>query len=110
MEDILQRFPKGQINALFTHADVMTFGAIQAIKAAGRQDEIKVFSIDGQEAAFDAVKNGQMVSTTVYPVVAPMNIFAAAKVLAGEPLPEFIKLESPTVTKENVKEFKGTTY
>jgi ribose transport system substrate-binding protein len=110
MEDILQRFPKGQINALFTHADVMTFGAIQAIKAAGRQDEIKVFSIDGQEAAFDAVEKGQMVSTTVYPVVAPMNIFAAAKVLAGEPLPEFIKLESPTVTKENVKEFKGTTY
>jgi hypothetical protein len=25
-------------------------------------------------------------------------------------MPEFIKLESPTVTKENVKQFNGTTY
>ncbi len=110
MEDILQRFPKGQINALFTHADIMTFGAIQAIKAAGRQDEIKIFSIDGQQAAFDAVSKGHMESTTVYPVVAPMDVVAAAKALAGEPMPEFIKLESPTVTKENVKQFNGTTY
>jgi ribose transport system substrate-binding protein len=110
MEDLLQRFPKGQITALFTHADIMTFGAIQAIKAAGRQDEIKIFSIDGQQAAFDAIAKGQMQSTTVYPVVAPMDIVAAAKALAGEPLPDFIKLESPTVTKENVKEFNGTTY
>jgi len=110
MEDILQRFPKGQITALFTHADIMTFGAIQAIKAAGRQDEIKIFSIDGQQAAFDAISKGHMESTTVYPVVAPMDIVAAAKALAGEPMPEFIKLESPTVTKENVKQFNGTTY
>jgi ribose transport system substrate-binding protein len=110
MEDILQRFPKGQINALFTHADIMTFGAMQAIKAAGRQDEIKIFSIDGQQAAFDAISKGRMESTTVYPVVAPMDVVAAAKALAGEPMPEFIKLESPTVTKENVKQFNGTTY
>jgi ribose transport system substrate-binding protein len=109
MEDILQRFPKGQIDALFTHADVMTFGALQAIKAAGRQ-EIKVFSIDGQEAAFQAIQKGEIVSTTVYPVVAPMDVVAAAKALAGESMPEFIKLESPTVTKENVQKFLGTTY
>jgi ribose transport system substrate-binding protein len=110
MEDILQRFPRGQINALLSHADVMTFGAIQAIKAAGRQDEIKIFSIDGQQAAFDLISKGEMESTTVYPVVAPMDVVAAAKALAGEPMPEFIKLECPTVTKENVKQFNGTTY
>lgn len=109
MEDLLQRFPKGKIDALITHADVMTFGALQAIKAAGRQ-EIKVVSIDGQEAAFDAILKGEIDSTTVYPVVAPMDVFAAAKALAGESMPEFIKLESPTVTKENVQQFKGTTY
>src|SRR6201995_1223451 len=110
MEDILQRFPKGQINALFTHADIMTFGAMQAIKAAGRQDEIKIFSIHGQQAAFDLISKGEMESTTVYPVVAPMDVVAAAKALAGEPMPEFIKLECPTVTKENVKQFNGTAY
>ena len=93
-----------------THADVMTFGAIQAIKAAGRQNEIKIFSIDGEEAAFDAIAKGEMESTTVYPVVAPMAVVAAAKALAGESLPEFIKLESPTVTKENLSQYKGTGF
>ncbi|PLR76742.1 ribose ABC transporter substrate-binding protein [Bacillus sp. V3-13] len=110
MEDMLQRFPKGGIDAVFTHADIMTLGALQAIKAAGRQDEIKVISIDGQEAAFDAIEKGVIESTTVYPVITPMNIIAAAKALAGEEMPEFIKLESPVVSKENLSEYKGTTY
>ena len=110
MEDLLQRFPGGKINAVFTHADVMTFGAIQAIRAAVRQGEIKVFSIDGQQAAFDDIAKGTMDSTAVYPVVVPMNVFAAAKALGGEKMPDFIKLESPVVTKENVKRYDGTTY
>ncbi|MED1443625.1 substrate-binding domain-containing protein [Aeribacillus composti] len=110
MEDMLQRFPKGEIDAVFTHADIMTLGAIQAIKAAGREGEIKVISIDGQEAAFDEIEKGSITSTTVYPVIAPMNIVAAAKALAGEKMPEFIKLDSPVVSKENLFQYKGTTY
>jgi ribose transport system substrate-binding protein len=107
MEDFLQRFPAGGIDAVFTHADIMSFGAVQAIQAAGRQDEIKVVSIDGENAAIDLIAAGKMDSSTIYPVVAPMGIVAAAKILAGEPLPEFVKLDSPTVTKENAAEFKG---
>jgi len=107
MEDFLQRFPAGEINAVFTHADIMSFGAVQAIQAAGRQEEIKVVSIDGENAAIDQIAAGKMDSSTIYPVVAPMGIVAAAKILAGEPLPEFIKLDSPTVTKDNAAEFKG---
>jgi ribose transport system substrate-binding protein len=110
MEDVLQRFPNGKIDALFTHADIMTLGAIQAIKNAGRENEIKVISIDGQQAAFDDISKGTINSTTVYPVIAPMNILAAAKALAGEKLPSFIKLDSPVVTKENVSKYNGTTY
>lgn len=107
MEDFLQRFPAGQINAVFAHADIMSFGAVQAIQAAGRQDEIKVVSIDGENAAIDQIAAGKMDSSTIYPVVAPMGIVAAAKILAGETLPEFVKLDSPTVTKENAAEFAG---
>ncbi|MED1205561.1 substrate-binding domain-containing protein [Heyndrickxia acidicola] len=109
MEDLLQRFPKGKIDAVFSQADIMTLGAIQAIKNAGR-NEIKVISIDGQQAAFNDISNGTIDSTTVYPVIAPMDIIAAAKALAGEKLPSFIKLDSPTVTKENVSKYNGTTY
>jgi ribose transport system substrate-binding protein len=110
MEDFLQRFPSGEIDAVFTHADIMTFGAIQAIEAQGRQDEIEIVSIDGENAAIEMIAQGKMDSSVIYPVVAPMNIVAAAKVLAGESLPEFIKLDSPTVTKENAEEFKGKSF
>ena len=48
MEDLLQRFGSGEIDAVFTHNDQMSFGAIQAIKEAGREGEIKVFGIDGE--------------------------------------------------------------
>ncbi|MED4600518.1 substrate-binding domain-containing protein [Paenibacillus validus] len=110
MEDLLQRFPKGQIDAVYTHADMMTMGALQAIKAAGRQNEIKLISIDGMQTTFDAISDGEIAGTAVYPVIAPMNVIAAAKALVGEPMPEFIKLESPVVTKENVAKYNGTTY
>lgn len=110
MEDFLQRFPSGKIDAVFTHADVMTFGAIEAIEAAKRSNEIKVVSIDGENAAIEKIAEGKMDSSTIYPVVAPMAVVAAAKLLAGESLPEFIKLDSPTVTKANAAEYKGKSF
>ncbi len=110
MEDLLQRFPSGEIDAVFAHADMMIEGALQAIQAAGRESEIKLVSIDGQESALQKVKSGQLASTTIYPVVSPMGIIAAAKALNGEQLPEFIKLETPTVTMENVDQYIGLTF
>ena len=110
MEDFLQRFPAGEIDAVFTHADIMTFGAIQAIEASGRQNEIKIVSIDGENAGIEQVAAGKMDSSVIYPVVAPMGIIAAAMAIAGEPLPEFIKLDAPTVTKENAAEFMGKSF
>ena len=110
MEDFLQRFPSPQVNAVFTHADVMTFGAVQAIGASNRAGEIKIFSIDGENAAIEKIAAGKMDSSTIDPVGAPMGIVAAAKLLAGEELPEFIKLDSPTVTKDSAADFKGKSF
>ncbi|MDM5224587.1 substrate-binding domain-containing protein [Peribacillus sp. NJ11] len=108
-EDLLQRFPKGEIDAIVSHADVMTMGAIQAIRAAGREDEIVVVSVDAQQTALEAVKSGAIDATVAYPIVMPMGIIAAAKTLAGEPIPESIKLDSPLITKENVDTYDGKT-
>ncbi|MEY2192054.1 substrate-binding domain-containing protein [Neobacillus sp. BF23-41] len=109
MEGILQRYPRGQINAVVSHADVMTMGAIKAIKEAGRENEIVVVSVDGQNLALEAIESGAIDATVAYPIVMPMGIFAAAKTLAGEPIPEFIELEAPLITKENVAFYKGKT-
>jgi ribose transport system substrate-binding protein len=110
MEDLLQRFPSGQIDAVFAHADNMSLGAIQAIKAAGRQDEMVVAGADGQDSAFTAIAAGDYGATVVYPLIVPMDVVAAAKACADEPMPKDIKLDAPLVTKENVDKYKGTNF
>lgn len=110
MEDLLQRFGRGKIDAVFTHNDEMSLGAIQAIKEAGRTDEIKVVGIDGQASALRLVKAGQYAGTVVYPLPVPEHILAAAKLCAGQELPDRIKQAAPLVTEDNVAKFEGTTF
>ncbi len=110
MEDFLTRFPANKIDAVYTHADMMARGAERAIATESRQNGLKIISIDGENSTINMVAAGKIYSTTIYPVAAPMDIVAAAKLLAGEPLPEFVKLDSPTVTKENVDQFKGKSF
>jgi ribose transport system substrate-binding protein len=57
-ESILQRFPKGQIDAIYYMADEMLFGGLQAIKAAGRLHEFKIISVDGEKEALDMLRAG----------------------------------------------------
>jgi ribose transport system substrate-binding protein len=110
MEDFLQRFGPGEIDLVYTHNDSMSLGAIQAIKEAGRQDEIKIVGIDGQEPALKAVEAGDYDATVVYPLTVDEHMIAAAKLCAGEDIPARIVLESELVTKENAARFEGTTY
>ncbi|GAB3155180.1 ABC transporter substrate-binding protein [Amycolatopsis stemonae] len=107
MEDLLQRFPHGQIQAVYSHNDQMTFGALQAIREAGRQNEIKVFSVDGEADALDRISAGSLTATVGYPLVAKEAVIAAAKLCAGEPLAPRIKLTSTLIDRANVGQFLG---
>ncbi|WP_197285123.1 substrate-binding domain-containing protein [Sciscionella sediminilitoris] len=105
MEDMLQRFGRGQIQAVYSHNDQMTFGALQAIREAGRQNEIKVFSVDGEAEALHRISAGPLTATVGYPLVAKEAAIAAAKLCAGEPLAPRIKLESTLIDRDNVGQF-----
>lgn len=59
-ENILQRFPKGKIDAIYYMNDEMALGGLQAIKAAGRLHDFKVISVDGEKEACDAVRAGDI--------------------------------------------------
>lgn len=110
MGDILQRFPSGKIDAVFTHNDEMSLGAIQAIKSAHRQKEMIVVGIDGQDSAIKAIENGDYTATAVYPIAAPEGVVAAAKACVGEPLPQRITLDAPLVTKANARMYLGANF
>ncbi len=65
-EAILKAHP--DITGIFAANDTMGLGAAQAIKNAGRTGQIKVISVDGIQAALDAVKAGTLTGTvTQYP-------------------------------------------
>jgi ribose transport system substrate-binding protein len=107
MEDYLQRFGQGKIQAVYAHNDQMAFGAIQAIKEAGRESEIKVFGIDGEAEALNMVKDGSYAATVGYPLVVKESAIAAAKLCAGEPVDERIKLDSTLIDQKNVDQYLG---
>lgn len=108
MEDALQRFGPGEIDGVYTHNDEMALGALTAIEAAGRTDEIMVTGVDGQNNAIQAVKDGRLFATFTFPWVAPEGIQYAYRICAGEDLTETeVILESNTITADNAAEWVG---
>lgn len=63
MENMLQKYAAGQIQGVFTVNDEVALGAMEAIQASGRGNEIVVIGIDGNEDASKAVKAGTMLAT-----------------------------------------------
>lgn len=107
MEDMLQRFGPGELDAVYTHNDEMALGAVQALEDAGRLDEVAVVGVDGQNNAIEAVKDGRLTATFVYPFVAPEGIQQAYKVAKGEDVPPKMVLESTRIDETNVDEWIG---
>jgi ABC-type sugar transport system substrate-binding protein len=108
MEDLLQRYPKGQLQAVVAQSDEMALGASSAIAEAGRSDEFKVLiGVDGSEAGLAAVKNGTMTATVFQDAVGQGKaaMEAAAKVVGGETVDKEIKIPFQLVTKNNLADF-----
>lgn len=66
VENILQRFPKGQIDAMYFLADEMVLGGIQAIRDAGRLHEFVIVSTDGNKEAMDLLRAGEIDYESVF--------------------------------------------
>ena len=107
VEDMLQRFGPGQIQVIYAHNDEMALGASKAVEAAGRSKEIMIVGIDGENSAFQAVKDGKMAATFIYPFCAPEGIEYAYKVARGETVPAEVKLNSTRVDPSNIDQYLG---
>ena len=108
MEDMLQRFGEGEIDGVFCTNDEMAMGVLEAIKSAGREDEgILVSGMDGTEIAFEAVQNGEMAFTVVYPTCAPEGVEAAYDILEGDGIESCWELDATLVNNDNVSEWVG---
>ena len=81
-----------RIDAWYFQNDEMFFGGIEAIKASGRRDQMKILSVDGNPEALRAIATGDL----DYEIIGAFNLQGwlvmetAAKVLMGESLPKRI--------------------
>lgn len=108
-EDLLQKFAPGEVQALIAQSDEMAIGAAEAIAEAGRQADFKiVMGIDGSEDGLAAVESGSLTATVFQDAVGQGTaaMQTAAKILAGETVPEIVDLPFQLVTKENLADFQ----
>jgi len=97
MENILQAQP--EIDAVFAHNDEMALGAMEAVKASGR--DIYVVGFDATDDAKAAVESGDMAATVeqLPKEIGSLGIDTAVKVLNGKKVEEMIPVNLQLVTK-----------
>jgi ribose transport system substrate-binding protein len=102
MQDLLTRFPK--IDAVFGQDDPMALGALEAIKAQGREKEIKVFGVNGNKEACQAIKAGDMYGTALQLsyLVGVYTVRAAYDLTQKRLVPSTILAPTAPVTPETV--------
>ena len=108
MADLLTRFPSPQIDFVYALDDPMALGAVEAIRAAGRLNEIKVFGQNGEKGACDAIK-GEMAGTQLLNsgLFGLYTVRAANDALMGRPLQKDIGFGMALITAKNVDQMYG---
>jgi len=114
MENILQS--EDQIDAVYTHDDDMAQGVVQAIRNAGRDDEMFLTGVGGSSDAMEQIEEGGLYRATFLynPNMAATAVTMARLLARGEGFPELVPPEVPrqiivpaaVVTKDNVAEYK----
>ena len=102
MENILQANPK--IDGLYCANDEMLLGALEAIEAAGRRDEIVMIGCDAIDDALEALRAGRIDGTIAEPpfFLGKEMIYTAYNYVQGKDIDPYVILENNLVTKDNV--------
>ena len=91
------------IDLVYAHNDPMAYGAYQAAKEAGREEEMSFIGIDSlPDEGIRWVKAGQLTATLLYPTPGEMGLDMAIKALRGEEVTKRITLPTRVFTKDNV--------
>jgi ribose transport system substrate-binding protein len=91
-----------KIDLVYAHNDPMAVGAYLAAKAKGRDGEMKFIGIDGLpglDGGRQAVADGRLAATFVYPTGGKEAVEIAWQILRGETVPHRITLPTERITK-----------
>lgn len=96
-----------KFNAVLSENDNMAMGALRAIEEAGLQNEIKVFGIDGDDDALQAVKDGRLEGTVFQDArsQAEKAVECAVRLSKGGVVEDKYVIPFRPVNKDNVSSF-----
>ncbi len=106
---MLNKYPKGKLDAIFATWDAFAIGATRAIKEAGR-DEVKVYGIDVSNADLQEIQGKQSpwkYTAAVDPkLIGTVDIRLLAKKIAGEETPQIYDLDASLVSQKDLQASK----
>lgn len=106
---MLNKYPKGEIDAIFATWDAFAIGGARAIKEAGR-DEIKIYGIDVSNADLQLIQeqgSPWVATAAVDPkLIGAVNMRLLAKKIAGEETPATYDLEASLITQDKIQASK----
>jgi len=106
MESILAAHP--DIEAVFCGNDAMAMGTYQALAAAGKEKQVKVFGFDGADDVVDAIKDGKIAATGMqFPAVMAITAaqYADEYFKGKRDFPEKMPVGVEMVEKQNVNNY-----
>lgn len=105
MENWLEKYP--QIDGIISMNDSMAIGALEAVKAAGREDEMTAYGVDGLADAVLSIKAGDLTATCVQDAdnQAYSALEISRRILSGEIERGESITKGVLVTSENVDEW-----
>lgn len=105
---ILQQYP--DLTGFYANNDGMALGVVEAVKAAGKADQVAVFGTDGISDAYAAIKAGDLTGTVdSFPILTgEVAMEVALRLMAGQDLPRVVATPQALITKDNIDTFSTT--
>ena len=106
LESLLQAHP--DVDAVFCGNDAMAMGALKAVEAAGKADQIKIFGYDGAADVIQAIQEGKIEATVMqFPrLMAKSAAESADRYIKGErDFDQKIPVAVELVTQENIDDY-----
>ncbi len=105
--NILQQHP--DLVGFYANNDGMALGVVEAVKAAGLDEQVRVFGTDGISDAYASIRAGELDGTVdSFPVLTgEVAMEVALRLLGGQDLPRVVSTPQALVTQENVETYAG---
>ena len=102
---ILQQNP--DLIGFYANNDGMALGVVEAVKAAGLEDQVVVFGTDGISDAYASIRAGDLTGTVdSFPVLTgEVAMEVALRLMAGQDLPRVVATPQALITADNIETY-----